>query len=76
MTWSFSVSATPSSSLPKRPREEEDDNTVENSEQIPEEMVDMPLTKKLRSVQRVGPEVCEDENNTDDFFVFGDPYPN
>ncbi|KAJ6657396.1 hypothetical protein lerEdw1_002563 [Lerista edwardsae] len=50
------VSATPSSSLPKRPREEEDDNTVENSEQIPEEMVDMPLTKKLRSVQRVGPE--------------------
>ncbi|XP_066478881.1 nucleoprotein TPR isoform X2 [Tiliqua scincoides] len=50
------VSATPSSSLPKRPREEEDESRVENSEQIPEEMVDMPLTKKLRSVQRVGPE--------------------
>ncbi|XP_053106845.1 nucleoprotein TPR isoform X3 [Hemicordylus capensis] len=50
------VSATPSSSLPKRPREEEDDSTVENSEQIPEEMVDMPVTKKMRSVQRVGPE--------------------
>ncbi|XP_062990920.1 nucleoprotein TPR isoform X2 [Elgaria multicarinata webbii] len=49
------VSATPSSSLPKRAREE-DDSTVENSEQIPEEMVDMPLSKKLRSVQRVGPE--------------------
>ncbi|XP_053247402.1 nucleoprotein TPR isoform X2 [Podarcis raffonei] len=50
------VSATPSSSLPKRSREEEDDSTVENSDQIPEEMVDMPLAKKMRSVQRVGPE--------------------
>ncbi|XP_042322300.1 nucleoprotein TPR isoform X2 [Sceloporus undulatus] len=50
------VSATPSSSLPKRTREEEDDNTVENSEQIPEEMVDMPVPKKMRTVQRVGPE--------------------
>uniref|UniRef100_A0A8D2J779 Nucleoprotein TPR n=1 Tax=Varanus komodoensis TaxID=61221 RepID=A0A8D2J779_VARKO len=49
------VSATPSSSLPKRAREE-DDSTVENSEQIPEEMIDIPLAKKLRSVQRVGPE--------------------
>ncbi|XP_048338451.1 nucleoprotein TPR isoform X1 [Sphaerodactylus townsendi] len=50
------VSATPSSSLPKRQREEEDDSTVENSEQIPEEMVDMPHSKKLRTIQRVGPE--------------------
>uniref|UniRef100_A0A0B8RPS6 Nucleoprotein TPR n=1 Tax=Philothamnus irregularis TaxID=1899461 RepID=A0A0B8RPS6_9SAUR len=50
------VSATPSSSLPKRAREEEEENTVENSEQIPEEMVDLPLAKKLRTVQRVGPE--------------------
>ncbi|XP_054835296.1 nucleoprotein TPR isoform X2 [Eublepharis macularius] len=50
------VSATPSSSLPKRQREEEDDSTVENSEQIPEEMVDMPHTKKLRTIQRIGPE--------------------
>ncbi|XP_007436992.1 nucleoprotein TPR [Python bivittatus] len=50
------VSATPSSSLPKRAREEEEENTVENSEQIPEEMVEMPLSKKLRTVQRVGPE--------------------
>nr|XP_060630494.1 nucleoprotein TPR isoform X1 [Anolis sagrei ordinatus] len=50
------VSATPSSSLPKRAREEEDDSTVENSEQIPEEMVDVPVPKKMRSVQRVGPE--------------------
>nr|XP_056701605.1 nucleoprotein TPR [Euleptes europaea] len=50
------VSATPSSSLPKRQREEEEDSTVENSEQIPEEMVDMPHSKKLRTIQRVGPE--------------------
>uniref|UniRef100_A0A452J057 Nucleoprotein TPR n=1 Tax=Gopherus agassizii TaxID=38772 RepID=A0A452J057_9SAUR len=53
------VSATPSSSLPKRPREEEEDSTVENAEQISEETVDIPLPKKLRSVQRVGPEVCK-----------------
>ncbi|XP_070602426.1 nucleoprotein TPR isoform X2 [Erythrolamprus reginae] len=50
------VSATPSSSLSKRTREEEEDSTVENSEQIPEEMVELPLAKKLRTVQRVGPE--------------------
>ncbi|XP_074858366.1 nucleoprotein TPR isoform X2 [Carettochelys insculpta] len=50
------VSATPSSSLPKRPREEEEDSTVDNSEQISEETVDIPLPKKLRSIQRVGPE--------------------
>uniref|UniRef100_A0A8C0G413 Nucleoprotein TPR n=1 Tax=Chelonoidis abingdonii TaxID=106734 RepID=A0A8C0G413_CHEAB len=50
------VSATPSSSLPKRPREEEEDNTVENTEQISEETVDIPLPKKQRSVQRVEPE--------------------
>uniref|UniRef100_A0A672ULD6 Nucleoprotein TPR n=1 Tax=Strigops habroptila TaxID=2489341 RepID=A0A672ULD6_STRHB len=50
------VSATPSSSLSKRPREEEEDNTVENSDQISEETVDVPLPKKLRNMQRVGPE--------------------
>ncbi|XP_039176550.1 nucleoprotein TPR isoform X2 [Crotalus tigris] len=50
------VSATPSSSLPKRAREEEEENAVENSEQMPEEMVDLPLAKKLRTLQRVGPE--------------------
>ncbi|KAM6261865.1 nucleoprotein TPR isoform 2-T2 [Porphyrio hochstetteri] len=50
------VSATPSSSLSKRPREEEEDNTVENSEQISEETVDVHLSKKMRSMQRVGPE--------------------
>ncbi|KAK9403943.1 nucleoprotein TPR [Crotalus adamanteus] len=50
------VSATASSSLPKRAREEEEENAVENSEQMPEEMVDLPLAKKLRTLQRVGPE--------------------
>ncbi|XP_061201717.1 nucleoprotein TPR isoform X3 [Neopsephotus bourkii] len=50
------VSATPSSSLSKRPREEEEDNTVENSDQISEETVDVPLPKKLRNIQRIGPE--------------------
>ncbi|XP_039411548.1 nucleoprotein TPR isoform X2 [Corvus cornix cornix] len=50
------VSATPSSSLSKRSREEEEDNTVENSDQISEETVDAPHSKKLRILQRVGPE--------------------
>ncbi|NWI47240.1 TPR protein, partial [Picathartes gymnocephalus] len=50
------VSATPSSSLSKRSREEEEDNTVENSELISEETVDAPTSKKLRIMQRVGPE--------------------
>ncbi|XP_058665022.1 nucleoprotein TPR isoform X2 [Ammospiza caudacuta] len=50
------VSATPSSSLSKRSREEEEDNTVENSDQISEETVDAPTSKKLRIMQRVGPE--------------------
>uniref|UniRef100_A0A803W1V6 Nucleoprotein TPR n=1 Tax=Ficedula albicollis TaxID=59894 RepID=A0A803W1V6_FICAL len=52
----FVVSATPSSSLSKRSREEEEDNTVENSDQISEETVDAPTSKKLRIMQRVGPE--------------------
>ncbi|XP_071421910.1 nucleoprotein TPR isoform X2 [Pithys albifrons albifrons] len=50
------VSATPSSSLSKRSREEEEENTVENSDQISEETVDAPTSKKLRIMQRVGPE--------------------
>uniref|UniRef100_A0A8U8ASR8 Nucleoprotein TPR n=1 Tax=Geospiza parvula TaxID=87175 RepID=A0A8U8ASR8_GEOPR len=50
------VSATPSSSLSKRSREEEEDSTVENSDQISEETVDAPTSKKLRIMQRVGPE--------------------
>ncbi|KAJ7427645.1 Nucleoprotein TPR [Willisornis vidua] len=48
--------ATPSSSLSKRSREEEEENTVENSDQISEETVDAPTSKKLRIMQRVGPE--------------------
>ncbi|XP_040841313.1 nucleoprotein TPR isoform X5 [Ochotona curzoniae] len=50
------VSATPSSSLPKRTREEEEENAVEASEQVSEDTVEMPLPKKLRSVTPVGTE--------------------
>ncbi|XP_078012574.1 nucleoprotein TPR isoform X4 [Phascolarctos cinereus] len=50
------VSATPSSSLPKRAREEEDDSTIETSEQVSDEAIDMPLSKKLKSIPPVGPE--------------------
>jgi len=32
---------------------------VENSDQISEETVDVPIPKKMRSIQRVGPEVCK-----------------
>ncbi|XP_030061272.1 nucleoprotein TPR isoform X2 [Microcaecilia unicolor] len=50
------VSATPTSSLPKRPREEEEEASVEHADQASEETVDMPHPKKLRAVQRVGVE--------------------
>ncbi|XP_078498755.1 nucleoprotein TPR isoform X2 [Lissotriton helveticus] len=51
------VSATPGPSIPKRPREEEEESsTVESTEHASEEPADMPVTKKQRSVQRVEPE--------------------
>ncbi|XP_066117446.1 nucleoprotein TPR isoform X1 [Saccopteryx bilineata] len=50
------VSATPSSSLPKRTREEEEDSTMEASDQVSDDTVDMPLPKKLKSVTPVGTE--------------------
>uniref|UniRef100_A0A4W2EH52 Nucleoprotein TPR n=1 Tax=Bos indicus x Bos taurus TaxID=30522 RepID=A0A4W2EH52_BOBOX len=50
------VSATPSSSLPKRTREEEEDSTIEASDQISDDTVEMPLPKKLKSVIPVGTE--------------------
>ncbi|XP_069088104.1 nucleoprotein TPR isoform X2 [Pleurodeles waltl] len=51
------VSATPGPSIPKRPREEEEESsTVESTENVSEEPADMPVTKKQRSVQRVEPE--------------------
>lgn len=55
----FTVSATPSSSLPKRTREEEEDSTIEASDQISDDTVEMPLPKKLKSVTPVGTEVCK-----------------
>uniref|UniRef100_A0A2K6L0F5 Nucleoprotein TPR n=1 Tax=Rhinopithecus bieti TaxID=61621 RepID=A0A2K6L0F5_RHIBE len=50
------VSATPSSSLPKRTREEEEDSTIEASDQVSDDTVEMPLPKKLKSVTPVGTE--------------------
>ncbi|XP_058890821.1 nucleoprotein TPR-like isoform X3 [Acipenser ruthenus] len=50
------VSATPGSSLSKRPREEEDENTTDVTEPVQEETGDQPLPKKLRIIQRVDPE--------------------
>lgn len=50
------VSATPSSSLPKRTREEEEDSAAEAAEQVPDDTVEMPLPKKLKTVTPVGTE--------------------
>uniref|UniRef100_A0A673VFD3 Nucleoprotein TPR n=1 Tax=Suricata suricatta TaxID=37032 RepID=A0A673VFD3_SURSU len=50
------VSATPSSSLPKRTRDEEEDSTMEASDQVSDDTVEMPLPKKLKSVTPVGTE--------------------
>lgn len=48
-------SATPSSSMSKRQREDGEESTMDTSEQTMEEP-DMPVNKKLRTVQRVEPE--------------------
>ncbi|XP_071982834.1 nucleoprotein TPR [Engystomops pustulosus] len=48
-------SATPSSSMSKRQREEGEESTMETSEPTMEEP-DLPLNKKLRTMQRVEPE--------------------
>lgn len=50
------VSATPSSSLPKRAREEEEDSTIEAGDQVSDDTVEMPLPKKLKTVTPVGTE--------------------
>ncbi|XP_075038773.1 nucleoprotein TPR isoform X2 [Mixophyes fleayi] len=55
--------AVPTSSMPKRQREEEESST-ENSEQTVEES-DLPVNKKLRSVQRVEPEEILTEDIAD-----------
>ncbi|XP_049632341.1 nucleoprotein TPR isoform X3 [Suncus etruscus] len=49
------VSGTPSS-LPKRTREEEEDSTMEASDQVSDEAVDLPLAKRLKTVTPVGTE--------------------
>lgn len=50
------VAATPSSSLPKRTREEEEDSTVEVADQVSDDTVEMPLPKKQKTVTPVGTE--------------------
>ncbi|XP_077013360.1 nucleoprotein TPR isoform X2 [Tamandua tetradactyla] len=55
------VSATPSS-LPKRTREEEEESTIEASDQVSDDTVEMPLPKKLKSVT---PEEVMAEESTD-----------
>ncbi|KAG2461802.1 TPR protein, partial [Polypterus senegalus] len=50
------VSATPNASIPKRPREEGEENIPDNTETIQEDVADQPIPKKLRIIQRVGPE--------------------
>ncbi|XP_018609647.2 translocated promoter region b, nuclear basket protein isoform X2 [Scleropages formosus] len=63
------VSATASSSVPKRPREEEQEAAAADStETRQEEPVEPPIPKKLRIVQRLGPEeevLAEDSTETE-----------
>ncbi|XP_064188203.1 translocated promoter region b, nuclear basket protein isoform X2 [Anguilla rostrata] len=51
-----SVSATPGTSVPKRPREEEQESPADNTETVQEDPSEPPIPKKLRIIQRVGPE--------------------
>ncbi|KAK1329308.1 hypothetical protein QTO34_011489 [Cnephaeus nilssonii] len=44
------------SSLPKRTREEEEDSTIEASDQVSDDTVEMPLPKKLKTVTPVATE--------------------
>ncbi|XP_036378661.1 translocated promoter region b, nuclear basket protein isoform X2 [Megalops cyprinoides] len=50
------VSATPGTSVPKRPRDEEQESSTDNTETTQEEPGEPPIPKKLRIIQRVGPE--------------------
>uniref|UniRef100_A0A667W9N6 Nucleoprotein TPR n=1 Tax=Myripristis murdjan TaxID=586833 RepID=A0A667W9N6_9TELE len=62
------VSATPgTSSMSKRPREEEDSTTVvTDTETAQEDSSEPPIPKKLRIIQRVGPEDYEEEDEEED----------
>uniref|UniRef100_A0A3B3T983 Nucleoprotein TPR n=1 Tax=Paramormyrops kingsleyae TaxID=1676925 RepID=A0A3B3T983_9TELE len=51
------VSATPGTSMSKRPREEEQEGQADAAETTQEESSDVPLSKKVRIIQRVGPEL-------------------
>ncbi|XP_023662175.1 nucleoprotein TPR isoform X2 [Paramormyrops kingsleyae] len=54
------VSATPGTSMSKRPREEEQEGQADAAETTQEESSDVPLSKKVRIIQRVGPELEEE----------------
>uniref|UniRef100_A0A667WHZ1 Nucleoprotein TPR n=1 Tax=Myripristis murdjan TaxID=586833 RepID=A0A667WHZ1_9TELE len=62
------VSATPgTSSMSKRPREEEDSTTVvTDTETAQEDSSEPPIPKKLRIIQRVGPEEEDEEEDEDE----------
>uniref|UniRef100_A0A3B3ZID7 Nucleoprotein TPR n=1 Tax=Periophthalmus magnuspinnatus TaxID=409849 RepID=A0A3B3ZID7_9GOBI len=57
----FGTSATPgTSSMSKRPREEEESSTVVTEAEVPSEDTSRaPISKKLRIIQRVGPESAD-----------------
>ncbi|MFT7809073.1 nucleoprotein TPR-like isoform X3 [Arapaima gigas] len=62
------VSATTSSTIPKRPREEEQETAADSTETRQEEPMEPPIPKKLRIVQRLGPEeevLAEDSTETE-----------
>ncbi|XP_048845940.1 nucleoprotein TPR isoform X2 [Brienomyrus brachyistius] len=54
------VSATPGTSMSKRPREEEQEGQTDTAETTQEESTDVPLSKKVRIIQRVDPEPEEE----------------
>ncbi|XP_053549834.1 LOW QUALITY PROTEIN: nucleoprotein TPR [Bombina bombina] len=63
-----SFSTTPSSSMPKRQREEGEDSTIETTEQSLEDS-DLPLNKKMRSIQQVDLEEEIDNEEAESAFA-------
>ncbi|KAI1891474.1 hypothetical protein AGOR_G00144190 [Albula goreensis] len=68
------VSATPAPSVPKRPRDEEQESSADNTETTQEDPAEPPIPKKLRIIQRVDPEeeVVAEDNTEPDMEVPGD----
>ncbi|KAG9351114.1 hypothetical protein JZ751_025004 [Albula glossodonta] len=61
-------------SVPKRPRDEEQDSSADNTETTQEDPAEPPIPKKLRIIQRVDPEeeVVAEDNTEPDMEVPGD----